>query len=77
MALLDLLLLDLSPISISLYVLAVAAVGGLIYWRFIPSKRLDLPYFYIESNVVATLEEAHEKVCAILPRSQRQSADGI
>lgn len=67
MAILD--LFDLSSISISLCVLAVAAVSGLIYRRFLPSKRLDLPYFYIGSSVVTTLEEAHEKVCAILPRS--------
>lgn len=70
-------LFDLSSFSIGLCVLAFAAVGGLICWRFIPDKRLDLPYFYSDSSVVTTLEEAHEKVGAILPKSRNRSADGI
>lgn len=61
-------LLDLSPISTSLCVLAFAAVGGLIYRQFSPKKRLDLPYFSPDSSLVSMLEEAHEKVWAILPK---------
>lgn len=52
---------NLSPVSISLCVLAFVTLGGLIYWQFKPSKRLSLPYFYVGSDVVATLEEAHAK----------------
>lgn len=62
---------NLSPVSISLCVLAFVTLGGLIYWQFKPSKRLSLPYFYVGSDVVATLEEAHAKVCTkIAKRSE-------
>lgn len=66
MAILD--IVDLSLFSLSLYVLAFGVVGGLICWRFILEKRLDLPYFYVDSSVVITLEEAHKKAGDILPR---------
>lgn len=57
-------LLDFPPFTIFLCLLALASIGYIINWHFIPSKkRLDLPYFYVGKDVVSTLEEAHEKVC--------------
>ena len=69
---------NLTPSSIGAFVLAISCFGVLLRWLFKTSKRLDLPTFYVKSDVVATLEQAHKEVYSwFCPDTRKQSTNYI
>lgn len=52
----------LAPFSVTIATFILLCAGGLLWLLLRPSRRLNLPTFYVTSDVVATLEEAYKEV---------------